>query len=114
MNEEEILHHKVGEVLEQTARETVSDPFLQVWKAMSDGALNNLIQWKLSLPVAGGMGLGDLLGPFQPKPFCVSVTSVVKLSLQVFLCIFNISYSPSAIRSRGLHVSVFHLHNYGK
>lgn len=28
--------------------------------------------WKLSLPTAEGMELDDLLGPFQPKPFCDS------------------------------------------
>jgi len=25
-----------------------------------DGALSNLVQWKVSLPKAGGLGLGDL------------------------------------------------------
>lgn len=63
----------------------MNDPFLEVLKAVLGGALSNLIQWKLSLPVAGGMELDELLGPFQPKPFCVSVTSMVRLSLDVFL-----------------------------
>lgn len=90
----------------------MNGPFLEVLKARIGGALSDLILWKLSLPMAGGMELDELLCPFQPKPFCVSVISMVRLSLYVFLRIFNISYCPSAIRSRGLHVSVSHLSNY--
>jgi len=29
----------------------------------------------VSLPIAGGLELDDLKGPFQPKPFCDSMTS---------------------------------------
>jgi len=42
------------------AREVVDAPSLEVFKAMLDGALSNLVQWKVSLPKAGGLGLGDL------------------------------------------------------
>ena len=28
-----------------------------------------LIQWEMPLPIAGGLELHDLKGPFQPKPF---------------------------------------------
>jgi len=42
---------------------------LAVFKARLDGAWSTLIWWKVSLPVAGGLELDDLSGPFQPKPF---------------------------------------------
>ena len=47
-------------------REVVAAPSLEVSKARLDGALSNLVQWKVSLPVAGGLELDDA---FQPKPF---------------------------------------------
>jgi len=50
-------------------REAVAAPSLAVFKARVDGALSNLVWWKVSLPLKGGFGLGDLQGPFQPKPF---------------------------------------------
>ena len=31
---------------------------LQVFKARSDGALSSLVQWKVSLPMARGIGTG--------------------------------------------------------
>lgn len=34
-----------------------------------DVALGSLIYWPATLPVAGGLKLGDLYGPFQPSPF---------------------------------------------
>jgi len=40
-----------------------------VFKARLDGALSNLVWWKVSLPMAGGLGLDDLQGFLQPKPF---------------------------------------------
>jgi len=50
-------------------REAVSAPSLAVSKARLDGALSNLVRWKVSLPMAGGLEPDDLQGPFQPKPF---------------------------------------------
>jgi len=50
-------------------REVVEAPFLEVFKARLDGSVSNLIWREESLPIAGGMGVGDLKGPFQPKPF---------------------------------------------
>jgi len=41
-------------------REAVAAPSLAVFKARLDGALSNLVRWKVSLPVAGGLELGDL------------------------------------------------------
>jgi len=54
-------------------REAVAAPSLAVLKARLDGALSNVVWWKMSLIMAGGLELGDLEGPFQPKPFCDSM-----------------------------------------
>ena len=39
---------------------------------------------EVSLSIAGGLELGDLKGPFQPKPFCDSVKNK-----RVLRCIFQ-------------------------
>ena len=41
-------------------REAVACPSLAVFKARLDGALSNLVWWKVSLPMAEGLELGDL------------------------------------------------------
>jgi len=41
-------------------REAVAAPSLAVFKARLDGALSSLVWWKVSLPMAGGLELGDL------------------------------------------------------
>jgi len=41
-------------------REDVDAPSLAVFKARLDGALSNLVQWKVSLPVAGELEPDDL------------------------------------------------------
>jgi len=41
-------------------REVVHVPSLEVFKARLVGALNNLVQWQVSLPVAGGLELDEL------------------------------------------------------
>ena len=41
-------------------REAVAAPFLEEFKARLDGALSNLVWWKMSLPMAGGLELDDL------------------------------------------------------
>ena len=41
---------------------------MEVLKARLDGAVSNLVYWEVSLPIAEGVELGDLKGPFQPKP----------------------------------------------
>jgi len=46
-------------------REVVDAFSLVVFKARLDGALSNLIWWKVSLPMAGRL---ELDGLFQPKP----------------------------------------------
>ena len=48
-------------------------PLLEVFKARLDGASDNLVQWGMSLSIAGGLELDDLKGPFQPKSFCDSM-----------------------------------------
>jgi len=41
-------------------REAVAALSLEVLKARLDGALSNLVWWKRSLPMAGGLDVGDL------------------------------------------------------
>ena len=41
-------------------REVVDVPSLAVFKARLDGALSNLVWWKVSLPMAGALELDDL------------------------------------------------------
>jgi len=41
-------------------REAVGAPCLAVFKARLDGALSNLVWWKVSLPMAGELELDDL------------------------------------------------------
>ena len=38
----------------------VAAPSLGVFKARLDGALSNLVQWKVSLPMAGGLEPDDV------------------------------------------------------
>jgi len=47
----------------------VAAPSLAVFKARLDEALSNLVWWKVSLPMAGGLELDGLEGHFQTKPF---------------------------------------------
>ena len=54
-------------------REVVDASSLEMFKARLDGALSNLVWWKVSLPIAEGLELDDLYGPFQPKPFYDSI-----------------------------------------
>jgi len=42
----------------------VDVPSLEVCKARLDGALDNLISWKVSLPVAGGLDKLIFEGPY--------------------------------------------------
>jgi len=53
----------------RSPREAVAAPSLAVFKARLDGALSNLVWWKMSLLVAGGLEPDGLQGSFQPKPF---------------------------------------------
>jgi len=41
-------------------RGTMAAPSLALLKARLDGTLSNLVWWKVSLPVAGGLDLSDL------------------------------------------------------
>jgi len=41
-------------------REVVDAPSLAAFKARLDGALSNLVWWKVSLPMAGATGLDHL------------------------------------------------------
>jgi len=41
-------------------REAVAAPSLEVFKSRLDGALSNLVWWKMSLPMAGALEPDDL------------------------------------------------------
>ncbi|PKU41250.1 hypothetical protein llap_8439 [Limosa lapponica baueri] len=50
-------------------RKVVDAPSLETFKGSLDGALSNLIQLKMSLLMARGLGYMTFKGSFQPKPF---------------------------------------------
>jgi len=62
-------------------REAVDAPSLEAFKARLDGALSNLVWWKVSLLMAGGLEPDDLEGPFQPLPSYDSMVFYIVLGL---------------------------------
>ena len=54
-------------------KEVVDAPSLEAFKARLDVALGSLAWWLATLHVAGGLKLDDHCGPFQPRPFYVSM-----------------------------------------
>ena len=54
-------------------------PSLEVFKVRLDEALRNLIQWKMSLLMAGGLDWMVCECPFQPKLFCDPMTAEIPL-----------------------------------
>lgn len=55
------------------AKEVVDDPSLEALKVRMDAMLGSLIWWLAALAMPGGLELGDLPSPLQPKPCCDSV-----------------------------------------
>ena len=53
--------------------EVVNTPSLKAFKVRLDVALRNLVSWKVSLPIRGGLELDDFKGPYQPKSFYDSI-----------------------------------------
>ena len=53
-------------------REAVAAPSLAVFKARLDGALSNLVWWKMYLLMAGGLDQVIFKRLFQPKSICDS------------------------------------------
>ena len=62
-------------------KEVVDAPSLEAFKIRLDVALDHLVWWLATLHTAGGLKLDDHCGPFQPMPFCDSMTDSVLLSL---------------------------------
>jgi len=58
-------------------REAVAAPSLAVFKARLVGALSNLVWWKVSLLMGGGLEPDDLSVPFQPLPFYDSMNCLL-------------------------------------
>lgn len=49
-------------------RDILAVPSLEMLKTRLDGALNNLVYWKVSLTTEGRLGQDDLPRPLWPKP----------------------------------------------
>jgi len=69
-------------------REVVDAPSLGTFQARLDGALSSLIQLKMPLLMAEGLGWMAFKGPFWPKPFDDSRFSSRKA--------FFTAYSPAS------------------
>lgn len=46
--------------LPREAVDVLDVPFLEMLKVRLDGALSNLVSWKVSLPMAGALEINDL------------------------------------------------------
>jgi len=55
--------------LPHSSKEVVDAPSLEAFKARLDVALGSLVWWLVTQPVARGLKLDKLWGPFQPRPF---------------------------------------------
>jgi len=66
-----------------------------------DGALSSLVWWKVSLPMAGGLELGDLYGPFQPKPFYAGQRPLEKLC-GLYLSLYRLDLALAIFSARQL------------
>ena len=66
-------------------KEAVDAPSLEAFKARLDVALGSLVWWLVTLHIAGGLKLDDHCGPFQPRPFYVSMIWILLL-LQLYFC----------------------------
>ena len=65
--------HRVVTHWNRLPKEVVDAPSLEAFKARLDVALGSLICWLVTLHIAGGLELDDHCGPFQPRPFYVSM-----------------------------------------
>ena len=71
--------------------EVVDAPYLEAFKARLDGPLSNLVYREVSLPIAEGLELDDLKGPFLPNPnqsvilfFLLAHTEVYRIMFLIF------------------------------
>ena len=55
-------------------KEVLDATSLEAFKARLDVALGTLVWWLATLHIAGGLKLNYRCGPFQPRPFCDSMT----------------------------------------
>ena len=94
-------------------KEVVDAPSLQAFKAKLDVALGSLVCWLATLHTAGGLKQDDHCGPFQPRPFCDSMTSLLLFSSFLLLVAqFSAGYlqvtqffMPSDLREYLLYIS---------
>jgi len=55
--------------LNRLPKEDVDAPSLEAFQTELDVALGSLVQWLVTLHIAGWLKLDDHCGPFQPRPF---------------------------------------------
>ena len=55
-------------------KEVVDVPSLEAFKARLDVALGSLVRWLTTLHISGVLEQREHCGPFQPRPFCDSMS----------------------------------------
>lgn len=63
-------------------RKAVDAPSLEIFMDRLDGVLSNLVLWKVSLPLAGGLELDDLKGPSDPRRSVVLKKKIIIEDMQ--------------------------------
>jgi len=89
----------------------VDVPSLEALKARLDGALSNLVYREVSLPIAGGLELGDLNCPLQPKPFCGSSDHFHRRRVCISVLVIKQDYISALITGVTSQISVSDANN---
>ena len=76
-------------------KEVVDAPVLDAFKARLDVALGSLVQWLVTLHIAGGLELDDHCGPFQTRPLYDSMNPGGTLSSPSLTAKGNIPHYPA-------------------
>ena len=74
-------------------------PSLKAFKARLDVVLGSLGCWLVTLHIAGGLKLSHHCGPFQPRPFCDSIISVLRAEFVTYFLILCILIKENRITS---------------
>jgi len=80
-------------------REAVAAPSLAVFKARLDGALSNLVWWKVSLPMAGGWN--QMIFKVPSSPYCSIILNPAGR------CLHHSSSDPSPMEARRWEMGVW-------
>jgi len=85
-------------------KEVVDAPSLEAFKARLDVALGSLVWWLVTLHIARGLKVHDHCGPFQPRPFHVSmIRRKCILYLFIYKCFF-LSHLRESLYSKTLPI----------